>query len=239
MGICASCPCLGRGESESEASRLLDDDPYQISSGYGATGGSHLDGPEAEMLRREREALDAICQRTSDSVIDIWARQPQTYQPPLSALPSLSQQQQQQQQQQQFDRPETSELEGPSMRPPMQYGDSRPQSERSAVAAATMHPAAIGGGEFGGMRYIPLRQASSSTMSAGRPQHAAAAGAPQPAPANAASKHWAEVVTTTRRGKKKRLGLDSIRGGPEPAGAAAGSQAEEEEDDVFKVLEVK
>ncbi|KAI5306688.1 hypothetical protein KEM56_007631 [Ascosphaera pollenicola] len=180
-------------KNESETSPLLDDDPYQAACGYGATGSSQLDSPEAEMLRREREALDAICQRTSEaptntvnsSVIDIWALNPQTYQPPRHREAT----------------------EAPMMRAPQQFDDSRPQSERSFANKDV----SIGGGEFGGMRYMPLRHESSGSLS------------------KASTKHWAEVVTTNRKGKKTRLGLEAILKGP----------SETEENDVFGVLEVK
>lgn len=93
------------------------------------------------------------------------------------------------------------------MRPPQQYDDSRPQSERSS----TSKDVSIGGGEFGGMRYMPLRHESSGSLP------------------KASAKHWAEVVTTNRKGKKTRLGLDAILKVP----------PEIEDDEVFKVLEVK
>ncbi|KAI5288427.1 hypothetical protein KEM54_005216, partial [Ascosphaera aggregata] len=169
----------------SETSRLLDDDPYQSTCTYGATGTSQVEGPDAEVLRREREALDAICQRTSDSVIDIWALHPQTYQ--LARSPEVS--------------------EAPTMCAPHPYDESRPQSERSFASKDV----SFGGGELGGMRYIPLRHDSSCSIS------------------KASAKHWAEVVTTNRKGKTTRLGLDAIINGP----------CEQEENDVFGVLEVK
>ncbi|GKZ33417.1 hypothetical protein AbraIFM66950_003273 [Aspergillus brasiliensis] len=93
MGICASC--LGRNRREPhdpthpESSRLLDEDIYQPGYGYGAlnqsTQGNH---PDPSYLKREREALEAICQRTSDSVIDIWSLQPQPHLQPRATLPS-------------------------------------------------------------------------------------------------------------------------------------------------------
>lgn len=50
-----------------ESSRLLDDDPYQASYGYGALNqAQQANQPDPEYARREREALDAICQRTSE-----------------------------------------------------------------------------------------------------------------------------------------------------------------------------
>ncbi|OOF98806.1 hypothetical protein ASPCADRAFT_204523 [Aspergillus carbonarius ITEM 5010] len=93
MGICASC--LGRNRQEPqnpthpESARLLEDDIYQPGYGYGSLNqsaqGNH---PDPSYLKREREALEAICQRTSDSVIDIWSLQPQPHLQPRATLPS-------------------------------------------------------------------------------------------------------------------------------------------------------
>ncbi|KAJ5317013.1 hypothetical protein PENANT_c030G10660 [Penicillium antarcticum] len=82
-----------------ESSRLLDDDPYQAGYGYGALNhAQQASQPDPEYVRREREALESICQRTSDSVIDIWSLQPQphlqpqaTLHTPISASPAQSQ----------------------------------------------------------------------------------------------------------------------------------------------------
>ncbi|KAN0079009.1 Late endosomal/lysosomal adaptor and MAPK and MTOR activator domain containing protein [Elaphomyces granulatus] len=91
MGICSSCLGLGRRDDyEPESSRLLDDDLYQSGYGYGSLNHSHLNQPDPEDQRREREALDAICQRASDSVIDIWAVQPQPLLQPRAALPPVA-----------------------------------------------------------------------------------------------------------------------------------------------------
>ena len=50
-----------------ESSRLLDDDPYQAGYGYGALNqAQQANQQDPEYVRREREALDAICQRTSE-----------------------------------------------------------------------------------------------------------------------------------------------------------------------------
>lgn len=86
MGVCASClglrrrassdvsfaylsVCLFANPSQSESSRLLDDEIYQAGYGYGALNQTpQLNQPDAEYLKREREALDAICQRTSEYV---------------------------------------------------------------------------------------------------------------------------------------------------------------------------
>ncbi|KAJ5662155.1 uncharacterized protein N7477_009771 [Penicillium maclennaniae] len=70
-----------------ESSRLLEDDPYQAGYGYGALNhAQQANQPDPEYVRREREALDAICQRTSDSVIDIWSLQPQPHLLPQATL---------------------------------------------------------------------------------------------------------------------------------------------------------
>ncbi|KAJ5164425.1 uncharacterized protein N7500_006255 [Penicillium coprophilum] len=100
MGICASCLGGNRHESpEPESARLLEEDPYQAGYGYGALNHAHqASQPDSEYVRREREALESICQRTSDSVIDIWSLQPQphlqpqaTLHTPISASPVPSQ----------------------------------------------------------------------------------------------------------------------------------------------------
>lgn len=93
MGICASCLGLNRRDNhDSESSRLLDDDLYQSGYGYGALSqANQLNQPDPEYLKREREALDAICQRTSDSVVDIWSLHPQPHLQPKATLPSHSQ----------------------------------------------------------------------------------------------------------------------------------------------------
>ncbi|KAG0158090.1 hypothetical protein PDIDSM_5603 [Penicillium digitatum] len=121
MGICASCLGGNRHESpesvrdvwdafgrlqlsnnsffKPESSRLLDEDPYQAGYGYGALHQAHqASQPDSEYVRREREALESICQRTSDSVIDIWSIQPQphlrpqaTLHTPISSSPAPSQ----------------------------------------------------------------------------------------------------------------------------------------------------
>ncbi|KAJ5826131.1 hypothetical protein N7474_003269 [Penicillium riverlandense] len=70
-----------------ESSRLLEEDPYQAGYGYGAFNtAQHANQPDPESVRREREALEAICQRTSDSVIDIWSLQPQPHLQPRATL---------------------------------------------------------------------------------------------------------------------------------------------------------
>jgi hypothetical protein len=53
--------------SKPESSRLLDDDPYQAGYGYGALShAQQASQPDPEYVRREREALESICQRTSE-----------------------------------------------------------------------------------------------------------------------------------------------------------------------------
>lgn len=52
--------------SKPESSRLLDEDPYQAGYNYGSLHTQQVNQPDPEYVRREREALDAICQRTSE-----------------------------------------------------------------------------------------------------------------------------------------------------------------------------
>ncbi|KAL3470745.1 late endosomal/lysosomal adaptor and MAPK and MTOR activator-domain-containing protein [Aspergillus californicus] len=88
MGACSSC--LGgsrRDNTDPESSRLLDDDIYEPGYGYGALNQNQQGNqPDTGYVRREREALEAICQRTSDSVIDIWSLQPQPHLQPQATL---------------------------------------------------------------------------------------------------------------------------------------------------------
>ncbi|KAL4865605.1 hypothetical protein BDV12DRAFT_174420 [Aspergillus spectabilis] len=89
MGICSSCLGVGsRENNDPESSRLLDDDIYQQPGyGYGALNHNQQGNqPDPGYVRREREALEAICQRTSDSVIDIWSLQPQPHLQPQATL---------------------------------------------------------------------------------------------------------------------------------------------------------
>lgn len=88
MGICSSCLGSGRRDNtDPESSRLLDDDIYQPGYGYGALNNNQQGNqPDPGYVRREREALEAICQRTSDSVIDIWSLQPQPHLQPQATL---------------------------------------------------------------------------------------------------------------------------------------------------------
>jgi len=88
MGVCASCLGLARRDNqEPDSTRLLDDDLYPSQYGYGSfNNGAQQPQSDPEDLKREREALEAICQRASDSVIDIWALQPQPHLQPHAAL---------------------------------------------------------------------------------------------------------------------------------------------------------
>ncbi|KAL4978800.1 late endosomal/lysosomal adaptor and MAPK and MTOR activator-domain-containing protein [Aspergillus desertorum] len=75
------------GRRMPESSRLLEDDIYQPGYGYGALNhNQQANQPDPGYVRREREALEAICQRTSDSVIDIWSLQPQPHLQPQATL---------------------------------------------------------------------------------------------------------------------------------------------------------
>ncbi|KAI9370046.1 late endosomal/lysosomal adaptor and MAPK and MTOR activator-domain-containing protein [Aspergillus egyptiacus] len=88
MGICSSCLGARRQDhSYPESSRLIDDDIYQPGYGYGTLSHTQqVHQPDPGYVRREREALEAICQRTSDSVIDIWSLQPQPHLQPQATL---------------------------------------------------------------------------------------------------------------------------------------------------------
>ncbi|KAL4748673.1 hypothetical protein BDW72DRAFT_147296 [Aspergillus terricola var. indicus] len=88
MGVCSSCLGGGRRDSiDPESSRLLEDDIYQSGYSYGALNNNQqANQPDPGYVRREREALEAICQRTSDSVIDIWSLQPQPHLQPQATL---------------------------------------------------------------------------------------------------------------------------------------------------------
>ncbi|KAL6238826.1 hypothetical protein BDW75DRAFT_200391 [Aspergillus navahoensis] len=88
MGVCSSCLGGGRRDStDHESSRLLEDDIYQPGYSYGALNhNQQANQPDPGYVRREREALEAICQRTSDSVIDIWSLQPQPHLQPQATI---------------------------------------------------------------------------------------------------------------------------------------------------------
>ncbi|KUL88947.1 hypothetical protein ZTR_03408 [Talaromyces verruculosus] len=89
MGACQSCLGLRRREDhESEHARLIDDDLYPGGYGYGSINNANQQQHDPEDLKREREALEAICQRASDTVIDIWALQSQPNFQPRATLPS-------------------------------------------------------------------------------------------------------------------------------------------------------
>ncbi|KAE8556163.1 hypothetical protein TMatcc_003493 [Talaromyces marneffei ATCC 18224] len=89
MGACQSCLGIRRREDhESEHARLIDDDLYPGGYGYGSINNANQQQHDPEDLKREREALEAICQRASDTVIDIWALQSQPNFQPRATLPS-------------------------------------------------------------------------------------------------------------------------------------------------------
>ncbi|KAI5298509.1 hypothetical protein KEM55_003308 [Ascosphaera atra] len=109
-------------------------------------------GPELEVSRREREVLDAICQRTSDSVVDIWAVNPQPLPPPPmheATTPAM------------FESPLYDQQSATHPYHPQQI--SRPQSERTVSTRDA--------GEFGGMKFTMLRHASSGNLSKTAKQH--------------------------------------------------------------------
>ncbi|KAF5012090.1 hypothetical protein F66182_15291, partial [Fusarium sp. NRRL 66182] len=90
MGACQSCLGLRRREDhESEHARLIDDELYPGSYGYGSINNANAQQHDPEDLKREREALEAICQRASDTVIDIWSLQSQPNFQPRATLPSI------------------------------------------------------------------------------------------------------------------------------------------------------
>ncbi|KAH8704924.1 late endosomal/lysosomal adaptor and MAPK and MTOR activator-domain-containing protein [Talaromyces proteolyticus] len=77
MGACQSCLGLGsREENEPEHARLIEDEIFPGSYGYGSVNHPNHQQSDPEDLKREREALEAICQRASDSVVDIWSSHP-------------------------------------------------------------------------------------------------------------------------------------------------------------------
>ncbi|EDN10044.1 hypothetical protein I7I51_07132 [Histoplasma capsulatum] len=184
MGICASC--LGRSardSHDSESSRLLDDDLYQSSYGYGAVGSVHRQGPDPEYLKQEREVLEAICQRTSDSVIDIWAIQ--SSQLPGHTSSSINTTTASSSRAPSHEIATSATTEEPQSPTQEQKTESQVDSIRRAASPAP--------GEFGRLRYAtlpPSRNTNVSTL----------------------PKQWGEVVMTTRRGKKTRSGLDTQNG---------------------------
>ncbi|KAF9890190.1 hypothetical protein FE257_006102 [Aspergillus nanangensis] len=114
MGICASCLGVNRRDSpevsdipqpsfgasvagklsangrsclQPESSRLLEEDNYPAGYSYGSLNNTNeANPPDTEYVKREREALEAICQRASESVIDIWSIQPQPHLQPRATL---------------------------------------------------------------------------------------------------------------------------------------------------------
>ncbi|WEW58128.1 hypothetical protein PRK78_003595 [Emydomyces testavorans] len=188
MGICASCLGLTRRVShDSESVRLLDDDIYQPGYSYG-TVHTHRQGPDPEGLKREREALDTICQRTSDSVIDIWAIHSQPLLPPArsassSATASSS-------------RIPSNERTAP---PPALKAEETPAPIPSTSAKPPEHTNGSSSpvtGEIGGMKYIACRDT----------------GLGQNTDTSTVPRHWGEVVFTNRREKKKRPRINGDKG---------------------------
>ncbi|EEH38295.1 hypothetical protein PAAG_01216 [Paracoccidioides lutzii Pb01] len=190
MGVCASC--LGRGgrdSHDSESSRLLDDELYQSGYGYGSVGSVQRQARDPEYLKREREALEAICQRTSDSVVDIWALQPhQSGYATLSLDASTAS----------SSRVASHETATSATSDGQQYSVS-PQyptniQKTQSLADGARRDASPVPGEFGRLRYAPLTISKNINLSA-------------------VPKHWGEVVMTTRKGKKTRPGLNTDRNG--------------------------
>ncbi|KAL1952450.1 hypothetical protein VTO42DRAFT_5384 [Malbranchea cinnamomea] len=186
MGICASCLGLPRRDShDAESTRLLDDDIYQSGYNYGAVNHGPRHGFDSEDMRKEREQLEAICQRTSDSVVDVWS----TQQPYVSPVPPTAQ------------RP------GPPV--PSRMGSSESaitqvlaRTSASAKSPTQNHkeynyPAQFPAhGELGPMKYVAypnMRYAQVVDYSA-------------------APKHWGEVVMSSRKGKKPRTGENLTNG---------------------------
>ncbi|KAL9128872.1 MAG: hypothetical protein Q9217_002529 [Psora testacea] len=83
MNACLSCLGLRRsrgGEVETpETSRLLYDDPYRTHYGTSSQVNQRViqQQPDPEALRREREAMEGICHKMSDHVVDVFAVAPQ------------------------------------------------------------------------------------------------------------------------------------------------------------------
>lgn len=53
---------------QAEHARLIDDDLYPGGYGYGSVNNANQQQSDPEDLKREREALEAICQRASECV---------------------------------------------------------------------------------------------------------------------------------------------------------------------------
>ncbi|KAI1908367.1 hypothetical protein LOZ61_005615 [Ophidiomyces ophidiicola] len=191
MGICASCLGVSRPEShDSESAQLLDDEAYQSGYNYG-TSNTQPQGPDPEDLKRERDALDTICQRASDSVIDIWAHHSQTLAPPPRSTATSA--------------------TASSSRVPSNERSSTPMSASPSKAQDTMSPIqpvrerinrSISPipGEIGGLKYVAWRDAGSIQIT----------------DISTMPKHWGEVVVTKKRGKKKRPGIIGSNGTSNP-----------------------
>ncbi|KAK2732464.1 hypothetical protein FQN57_002630 [Myotisia sp. PD_48] len=186
MGACSSC-LSGRDSHDSESSRLLDEDLYQSGFNYGSLQPTQPPGPELETLKREREALEAICQRASDSVVDIWALQPHQTIP--SAPPSA-------QSSARASRIPSSEatvtqatLKANSQTLEQFQPSQGPQSPSSQDLHRAISPVP---GDFAGMRFVAYRKTDQPNIDL--------PGIP---------KHWGEVVMSTKKGKKPRTTTDT------------------------------
>ncbi|KAK2761620.1 hypothetical protein FQN54_001448 [Arachnomyces sp. PD_36] len=212
MGVCSSCLGLNRRASHDQAqtTRLLDDELYHSGYGYGAVAQSSQAGQQdTEDIKREREALESICQRASDSVVDIWSLQPQSHlntqqvshgsvsfrnaptsTPSSSRIPSS-------------ETPSAVGEDGPNGGPPAKFDgmDSKQQLYQDTLRRAVASSSRVNGA------VITPKTSHQSNLSA-------------------APKHWGEVVMSTRKGKKVRPGLNLDSDG------SMGSE-------VFGVLKVK
>ncbi|EEQ32126.1 hypothetical protein McanMca71_005484 [Microsporum canis] len=178
MGVCLSC-LRGQERTESESSRLLDEDIYQAGFNYGTVQGPPP-GPELETLKREREALEAICQRASDSVVDIWAIQSQPFVPSAQSSAQASR----------IPSSEATITQATFRADTYNSTQSPPRaSHRSQSSRQSSSPTP---GEFAGMRYVSCRN----------PDY------PNNVNLSAVPKHWGEVVMSTRKGKKTRPALN-------------------------------
>ncbi|MCJ1354182.1 MAG: hypothetical protein MMC33_004169 [Icmadophila ericetorum] len=80
MGVCSSCLGWRKAQPEDpETSRLLYDDPYRPQYGSQISRGpQHVNQPDPESLRLEREALERICYVMSSNVIDVFTTLPES-----------------------------------------------------------------------------------------------------------------------------------------------------------------
>ncbi|KAF3492352.1 uncharacterized protein GIQ15_01869 [Arthroderma uncinatum] len=182
MGVCVSC-LRGQERTESESSRLLDEDIYQSGFNYGTVQGPPP-GPELETLKREREALEAICQRASDSVVNIWAVQSQPFVPSAQSSAQASR----------IPSSEATITQATFKSDPYNSTQSPPRESRGSQSSRQSSSPTPG--EFAGMRYMSCRNPD-------YPHNVNLAAVP---------KHWGEVVMTTRKGKKTRPALNLDQG---------------------------